>query len=162
MYPKKPGLGETEELGADASVDQSLQPNETEASSTATEPQATDVSEPVAETTTETPASDVTEAETAEAPVSESVESAEAEAPTGEVAEPAEESAPAGGSTPGLKRGDLIEGTILSTSPTLITVDVGAAKEGIVPGHELERMNRRTLEFVESRREDSCLCGQSP
>ncbi len=37
---------------------------------------------------------------------------------------------------------------IVSTSPTLVTVDIGAQKEGIIPGHELERMNRHMLESL--------------
>lgn len=43
-------------------------------------------------------------------------------------------------------RGQLIEGTVSSTSPTSITVDLGEGDTGIVPGRELERMSRRMIE----------------
>ncbi|HVU14151.1 MAG TPA: S1 RNA-binding domain-containing protein [Phototrophicaceae bacterium] len=102
MLPNEPGLEETEALGANASVDETVQPNGTNS----------DVDE--------TTASDVSEA-----------------AP-----------APAEGDTSSLKPGDLVEGTIISTSPTLVTVDVGADREGVIPSHELERMNRHTLEAL--------------
>ncbi|NWG17117.1 MAG: S1 RNA-binding domain-containing protein [Chloroflexi bacterium] len=46
------------------------------------------------------------------------------------------------------KRGDVIEGTITSTSPTAVYVDVGGKTDGIIPGRELERMNRETLELL--------------
>ena len=48
----------------------------------------------------------------------------------------------------GLKVGDVIDGTIVSTSPTSILVDVGEKSEGIIPGRELERMNRETLDML--------------
>lgn len=43
-------------------------------------------------------------------------------------------------------RGDLVEGTIISTSPTSVLVDLGAGDQGVIPGRELERMNRKMLE----------------
>lgn len=46
------------------------------------------------------------------------------------------------------KRGDVIEGTITATSPTAVYVDVGGKSEGVIPGRELERMNRETLEML--------------
>lgn len=49
---------------------------------------------------------------------------------------------------PGIKRGKLVEGTIISTTPTSVLVDVGAKSEGIIPGRELERMNRETLDSL--------------
>ncbi len=120
MYPNESGLEETEALGANPSVNEPLQPNESDASNTVEE----------------TPANSVLEA--VEASVSESV-SAE---------ETTDSSTSASTSASGLKKGDLVEGTILTTSPTLITVDVGAPNEGVIPGHELERMNRQTLEAL--------------
>jgi small subunit ribosomal protein S1 len=47
-----------------------------------------------------------------------------------------------------LKRGDVLEGTVSNTSPTAVYVDVGAKAEAIIPGRELERMNRETLDML--------------
>ncbi|MBL8160628.1 MAG: S1 RNA-binding domain-containing protein [Anaerolineae bacterium] len=47
-----------------------------------------------------------------------------------------------------LKRGDVLEGTVSNTSPTAVYVDVGAKTEAIIPGRELERMNRETLDLL--------------
>lgn len=49
-------------------------------------------------------------------------------------------------STSGLKKGEIIEGTIISTSPTEIRIDVGLKVEGIVQSKELERMDKATME----------------
>src|SRR4051812_5776317 len=87
MVPNEPGFEETETLGSNPSVDASLESNPSEATTTAAETQATDVSEPAA---------------AADIPVSEPV------------------AAPASGASSTLKRGDLVEGTIISTSPTLV------------------------------------------
>jgi small subunit ribosomal protein S1 len=119
MYPNEPGLEETEAPGANPSVDASLEPNLSEATASAAETQATDVSEPAA-------AADTTPSESAATP------------------------APVSAASSSLKRGDLVEGTILSTSPTLITVDLGGQQQGVVPANELERMNRRTLESLKA------------
>lgn len=43
------------------------------------------------------------------------------------------------------KRGSLIEGVITATSPTLITLDLGDGREGIVTATELERMDPKRL-----------------
>ena len=59
---------------------------------------------------------------------------------------PAVEKSPA--ELSGIKRGDVIEGTISATSPTSVTVDIGNDLSGIVPAHELERMNRKMLESL--------------
>lgn len=48
----------------------------------------------------------------------------------------------------GPKRGDIIEGVVTATSPTAVYVDVGAKGEGVIPGRELERMNRETLDLL--------------
>ena len=121
MYPNEPGLEETGDVRTTAPVDASLEPTESEAANIAEEGQASDVSESEA--------------------------SAETVEPT-QVSAVSEPAAPASAATHTLKSGDLVEGTIVTTSPTLITVDVGGQKEAIIPGHELERMNRRTLESL--------------
>lgn len=46
------------------------------------------------------------------------------------------------------KRGDVIEGVVTATSPTAVHVDVGGKMEGIIPGRELERMGRETLDLL--------------
>ena len=48
----------------------------------------------------------------------------------------------------GPKRGDIIDGVVTATSPTAVYVDVGAKAEGVIPGRELERMNRETLDLL--------------
>ena len=48
-----------------------------------------------------------------------------------------------------LQRGDIVEGTIVSVSPTEVLVDVGAKSEGVVPSRELERLGRDGLEELE-------------
>jgi small subunit ribosomal protein S1 len=45
-----------------------------------------------------------------------------------------------------LKRGDIIDGEIVSVTPTEVLVDVGAKSEGVVPSKELERLGRQGLE----------------
>ena len=130
MYPNEPGFEETEALGADPSVESSLEPNKSEATTTAAETHATDVSEPTA---------------AADTPVSEPA--AEADTP---VSEPAPTPAAPASTASTMKRGDLVEGTIIATSPTLVTVDLGGQQEGVIPGHELERMNRRMLESLKA------------
>ena len=77
-------------------------------------------------------------------------------APAAEDAPAAPEAAPAtmeaamaeAPDAPGLKRGDVIEGTVVSTSPTEVLVDVGEKTDGVIPGRELERMNRETLDIL--------------
>lgn len=58
---------------------------------------------------------------------------------------PAEPAEPTG---PRLKRGTLVEGTVIATSPTQVTVDVGMEAQGIIPGHELEKMGKSTLDSL--------------
>lgn len=67
--------------------------------------------------------------------------SAEAEAPAETTAAPAS-------TKPNSRftRGQLVEGTISSTSPTSVNVDLGDGVEGIIPGRELERMTRKMIE----------------
>ncbi|MBZ0302161.1 MAG: S1 RNA-binding domain-containing protein [Anaerolineae bacterium] len=72
-------------------------------------------------------------AEAAEAPVEEVVS-----APT----------ATAEQEPPLLKRGEVLDGTVIATSPTSVQVALGDKGEGIIPGRELERMNRETLELL--------------
>ncbi len=48
-----------------------------------------------------------------------------------------------------LKRGDIVEGTIVSVTPTEVLVDVSAKSEGVVPSKELERLGREGLESLQ-------------
>jgi len=45
-----------------------------------------------------------------------------------------------------LKAGDIVDGTIVSVSPTEVLVDVGAKSEGVVSTQELERLGHQGLE----------------
>ncbi len=58
------------------------------------------------------------------------------------------DAAPADSDPKGLKRGDVLEGKVTSTSPTAVSVDVGVGRDGIIPDRELERMNRETLDLL--------------
>ncbi len=90
----------------------------------------------------------VAEAE-AEAPVAENTGEEES-SPEAEAAEPQTMAQAMEGQSdvPAFKRGDVIEGTITATSPTSVMVDIGGKSEGIIPGRELERMNRETIELL--------------
>jgi small subunit ribosomal protein S1 len=43
------------------------------------------------------------------------------------------------------KRGEVVEGTVVSTSPMQVVVDLGKA-QGMIPSHELEKMSRAQLD----------------
>jgi small subunit ribosomal protein S1 len=176
MVPNKPGLEETEELGAGTSVEDTPQPDINTASNSAEEtsvvqeaeepinPAVSEIEPEVDVGMTETPPSESLseESPTESTPAEPPAESPALEAITEEFpAEPSQaESAPS--ETPvespaaekslaelsGIKRGDVLEGTITATSPTSVTVDIGNDVTGIVPAHELERMNRKTLESL--------------
>jgi small subunit ribosomal protein S1 len=48
-----------------------------------------------------------------------------------------------------LKQGDIVDGEIVSVTPTEVLVDVGAKSEGLVPSKELERLGREGLERLQ-------------
>lgn len=48
-----------------------------------------------------------------------------------------------------LRSGDIIDGEIVSVTPTEVLVDVGAKSEGLVPSKELERLGRDGLESLQ-------------
>ncbi len=73
---------------------------------------------------------------------------AEAEAPAVEAAEPAPPAAPVKPASP-FKRGQVIDGTVLVTSPTVVRMDLGEGHEGVIPGRELERMSREQIEHLQ-------------
>lgn len=51
-------------------------------------------------------------------------------------------------SEPGVKKGDILEGTIVRTSAMEIVVDLGLKSEGVIQSKELERMDKETLESL--------------
>jgi small subunit ribosomal protein S1 len=48
-----------------------------------------------------------------------------------------------------LQPGDIVDGEIVSVTPTEVLIDVGAKSEGLVPSKELERLGREGLENME-------------
>jgi len=136
MHPNEPGLEETEELGADAPVEETLDAAAAPESSSADNEQPAAEVPAVAETTEPAPAAEASVA--ADVVENAAPTEAAAETPAPAAAAPAVK----------VKRGDMVTGTITATSPTQITVDVGEAAAAIIPGNELERMNRKTLESL--------------
>ena len=104
---------------------------------------------PVAEAD-EAPADDTDSGEESPVAADESDEPTEAESSEEAAAEPQTMAQAMAGQpdVPGFKRGDVVEGTITATSPTSVMVDIGGKSEGIIPGRELERMNRETIELL--------------
>lgn len=47
---------------------------------------------------------------------------------------------------PGVKKGDILEGTVVRTSAMEIMIDIGLKSEGVIQSKELERMDRETLD----------------
>ncbi len=135
MYPNEPGLGEPEAQEAGASEEPLREQTEPTASTS-----ADDV----------TPHSEQNEPAPA---VVDNAASADADATAPELTEPtaatpSAETPVSEAPTSGIKRGELIEGAILNTSPTEVTVDVGEGRTGIISSSELGRMNRRMLEAL--------------
>jgi small subunit ribosomal protein S1 len=138
MNSNVPGLDETEEVRSSPAAD-------------SPQPSMVDVHEP---------AQDGVDAQ-----VPEAVEETAGEPtalPTEDVSEPAEVTTPEVASTEGEwlaqdtsdtkgpKRGDVLEGTVTTTSPTAVYVDVGGKTDGLIPGRELERMNKETLDLLKA------------
>lgn len=129
---------DTEALGANASG--MAEPEPVESAGAAAPSSAT---EPVAPETSEAPVSAAAEAE------AEPAQAEQEPAPGEPAAEAAPEPEPEAAATPepeaGLKRGELVEATILETSPVFIRVQLGEHGEGTIPGGELERMSQKAL-----------------
>ncbi|MCB9452472.1 MAG: S1 RNA-binding domain-containing protein [Anaerolineaceae bacterium] len=147
MNSNVPGLGESEEVETTPSTAESEETQINNAPDTST-------GEPEPAEATSTPDVGVMEALPPEAPAAQAEETPVVEE---QVVDTAGEAAPV--ETGELdqetvdvnlpKRGDLLEGKITSTSPTAVYVDVGSKSEGVIPGRELERMNRETLEMLQ-------------
>ncbi|HYO89391.1 MAG TPA: S1 RNA-binding domain-containing protein [Candidatus Limnocylindrales bacterium] len=174
MLHNQSGPEETEALGADAL--EMAEPEAAETTSAGADAQANTpepadaepVAEPAAEEATvtaeaepvaEPAAEEATVTAEAEPETPAEPEPAQAEVePVSEPAEPApasvekkaEPPSPAPQPEPetGLKRGELVEATILDTSPTAIKVQLGEHGEGTIPSGELERMGRKALEAL--------------
>jgi small subunit ribosomal protein S1 len=128
-----------------AAVDVPSAPMEAHPNGAAAEPEAsvTSTEEPVTTASEETvaAAAAVTSTDEHVAAASEGTAETEAEAESDGGTAPGE-------NTTGLKKGDLVEGTVVATSPTAVSVDVGVGKDGLIPTRELERMNRETLDLL--------------
>lgn len=174
MLSNMPGLGDAEEQEANRSADA---PSQMEATSPdgAMSDSASAEAMPAVDEAPDAPISPPAEAPTpSESPAAENTSESPVDQPQGSAegsssdveAEPAPSAAPADSTAaaetaataapapstptpPGVRRGEVVEGTIVSTSPTSIMVDIGAAKPGIVPMRELERLNRRALEEMQ-------------
>ena len=138
MNSNLPGLSETEEVNTESPAAEPIQTIEPAAPESA----PAELILPSADLGIET-----LEADTG-------IETAEAEAAPTPVTETSEPPAEATwldqdtSSLKALKRGEIIEGTITATSPTAVMVDIGGKTEGIIPGRELERMGRETIDLL--------------
>ncbi len=63
-------------------------------------------------------------------------------------AAPAAEAAPARPALP-FRRGQVVDGVVLTTAPTEVRMDLGDGHEGIIPGRELEGMPREQIEALQ-------------
>ncbi len=99
------------------------------------------------------PVDDAAPAAPAAAEAADEAQGAGAAAVTVDEAAPAADATPAAASeapppTP-FQRGEVIDGTVLNTSPTEVRMDLGEGHEGVIPGRELERMQREQIEQLQ-------------
>ena len=99
------------------------------------------------------PVDDAAPAAPAAAEAADGAQGAGAAAATVDEAAPAADATPAAASeapppTP-FRRGEVIDGTVLNTSPTEVRMDLGEGHEGVIPGRELERMQREQIEQLQ-------------
>ncbi|MFW5691752.1 MAG: 30S ribosomal protein S1 [Chloroflexota bacterium] len=138
MSSETRGVEGPEDIQPETSTEEA-QPLETDTAAPA-DPVGSQTDEPAADDATATHTTDAAasgeDAETSDETASEADAEPAAPVPTTVEAKP----------EPPVSRGDLIEGTIAETSPMSITVDLGSGLTGVVPGRELERMNRSTIE----------------
>ena len=100
-----------------------------------------------AEAAAEEPASGAA-APAAEAEAVDTAAAAPADASEATAEEPAAEAAPVHPASP-FRRGQVVDGTVLTTAPTEVRMDLGDGHEGIIPGRELERMPREQIEELQ-------------
>jgi small subunit ribosomal protein S1 len=77
------------------------------------------------------------------------IEQAPSEASTTDEVHPMEALLESDFSLQTLKRGEILEGTIVRASRSEILIDVGGKTEGVIPSRELERMDEETLNSLE-------------
>ncbi len=133
MSLNQSGLDNTEEVQSGASVEQPSESNNEE------------VTTPVEEIAV--PAASEETVSEIDAPAASDEAVSASDVPAADDSSEITSSTPAVGSSQ-LKRGDLVEGVIKSTSPTQILVDVGTPNDGVILADELERLNKRTLESL--------------
>ncbi len=133
MSLNQSGLDNTEEVQSGASVEQPSESNNEE------------VTTPVEEIAV--PAASEETVSEIDAPAASDEAVSASDVPAADDSSESTSSTPAVGSSQ-LKRGDLVEGVIKSTSPTQILVDVGTPNDGVILADELERLNKRTLESL--------------
>ncbi len=166
MMSNTPGQSQTEELEQQDSSH--AEPSETPVAESETQNQAESTPPPEAQDdvtatasedaapaaeTTDTPEAEQSAAEPDEADsaveADDAAETATSDAPEAEEAPiTMEEVVAQMAEAPAFRRGDVVEATILITSPTSIQVDLDGKAEGVIPGRELERMNRETLDTL--------------
>jgi small subunit ribosomal protein S1 len=123
-----------EALVADTAASEAMPPAEE------VSPSPTEIAQPQAESVS-------TVAEVTETVVEAALPTAEPAEPEGVPTQSQPEAASAVEGLP-FKRGDLVQATIVSTSPLQIVVDLGAGLPGIITSNELEKMSRQSLEAM--------------
>jgi len=148
MSLNQSGLDNTEEVQSGASEDQPSQSNNPEATTPVEEIAVSAALEEVA-SDSDVPAASEEFASESHVPDASEVIIYDVDVPAADTSDvPSDEaSTPTVGSSR-LKRGDLVEGVIKTTSPTQILVDVGMPNDGVILADELERLNKRTLESL--------------
>ena len=100
-----------------------------------------------AEAAAEEPAAEVAASAAEAEAAGEEAAAAPAEAAEAAAA-PAAEAAPARPPLP-FRRGQVVDGVVLTTAPTEVRMDLGDGHEGIIPGRELEGMPREQIEALQ-------------
>ena len=140
MNSKMPGLDHTDDQAETQSTDVTQPQAETELHAAAAGEQAAPETAAVeADAPDEAPVADNTTATEADGT---------AEASAADSAPPAETAEPEQPEGPRLKRGELVDGLIVATTPTQVTVEVNGL-QGVIPSHELEKMNKATLDQLQ-------------
>ncbi|MBK8023245.1 MAG: S1 RNA-binding domain-containing protein [Chloroflexi bacterium] len=149
MDSNKPGSREAEELEAGASenaVDESNRPESAEASTTADE---SSVAQPDMTGAVPDESSSAEPPEDISIPATEAAEMSSAAGEEGGTPPAAAEGKAAADASGDLRTGMVVQGLIVSTSPTQVVIEV-EGRQGVIPSGELERMTRQTLESLKA------------
>jgi small subunit ribosomal protein S1 len=156
MNANIPAPGETDDLNNAPLAAEATQPEPSIPADVSDEGVVSEAQEPLSEAAASDAPAAVEAIEDEHPDAQDAVEAVEDEHPDAQDAldEPseaaAESQAPAPGApVSGLKKGQVIEGTIIVTSPTSVQVDLDGKGEGVIPGRELDRMSRDTLELLQ-------------